>query len=598
MASVTILQLPQATGLSGNEQIEGVQNNASVRIPLSAIAAQFPKPGPPGPQGPVGPPSLPAASAAGQVPVSNSTVQGDVTFQLLPLSVIPGAAYNGITNDTAALSTYINSVPPTTRLNATIVGPMLLSTVTIPTNVQLTFIGNGLLKPAANATITINGPIVAGAWQIFDVSALGSVVTGTPDIPFCHAAWFGAVADGVTDSTAGLQAIAKLAADAGYIRIYLAAGTYKITSTVYANGANAQSFYAPTWIGVEAWQGTLIDGSALGAGVPAFKYRGSSGRKQSGYIEAVGFKGVSGSTVGIMVQGLGGLRIRRCQFFSQQDAVMLHNEESGSFTEYVTMEDCGVNPSCTTVLHYKVTSGNNSFHGSGITGRSVITASVTGPVVQVDTGSNVYNAPFNAQVFVQNSVTLFQNNNVSLPQPLGFAGEITVEMSGGVLTLGSGARTYFAGPIRANSLTNATGANVLGGRLTRVETMGVYPDGSYSYTGAKTNQLVNLTTGATTLSSLIASVSRFVGINISASNYNYRYILSVDADGSGGSGYVAIVATLRTFNTAGYGAPTFTVDVNGNLIVTNANYPASGVTAYVSESQLSAGIQGGGHMQF
>lgn len=73
MGNTTILQLPQATGLTGTEQIEGVQANTSVRIPLNLIAALGP--GPPGPVGPVGPavPFLiitPAENAAGVNPAA------------------------------------------------------------------------------------------------------------------------------------------------------------------------------------------------------------------------------------------------------------------------------------------------------------------------------------------------------------------------------------------------------------------------------------------------------------------------------------------------------------------------------------------------
>lgn len=57
MAGVTILQLPQALGLTGTEQIEAVQSGSSVRVPVSAIAAL----GPLGPVGPPGPPGTPGA---------------------------------------------------------------------------------------------------------------------------------------------------------------------------------------------------------------------------------------------------------------------------------------------------------------------------------------------------------------------------------------------------------------------------------------------------------------------------------------------------------------------------------------------------------
>src|SRR5882724_5245944 len=140
---------------------------------------------------------------------------------------IPGAAYNGTTDDRAALNAFITAAAGAPAI-AWITGPMLIgSNITTPVNIQMAFIGSGKLKPAVNTTATVNGPISAGQWQIFDISNSGATITGSIQNPFCYANWFGAVADGVTDSTIGLQAIAKLAADAGYIKIYMDAGTYK-----------------------------------------------------------------------------------------------------------------------------------------------------------------------------------------------------------------------------------------------------------------------------------------------------------------------------------------------------------------------------------
>jgi hypothetical protein len=77
MGAVTILQLPQATGLTGSEQIEAVQSGTSVKISLSGITALL-SPGLVGPEGPSGPPGptetfptiTPAEIAAGVTPVN------------------------------------------------------------------------------------------------------------------------------------------------------------------------------------------------------------------------------------------------------------------------------------------------------------------------------------------------------------------------------------------------------------------------------------------------------------------------------------------------------------------------------------------------
>lgn len=75
--------------------------------------------------------------------------------------------------------------------------------LTIPSNVALSFKKTGQLQPASGKTLTVNGPVDAGLWQIFGG---GGTVTGTPQIPYVYPEWFGAVGDGITDDAAAVQA--------------------------------------------------------------------------------------------------------------------------------------------------------------------------------------------------------------------------------------------------------------------------------------------------------------------------------------------------------------------------------------------------------
>ena len=53
----------------------------------------------------------------------------------------------------------------------------------------------GILKPSAGVTITINAPVYAGLWKIFDQSAGGAIV-GKIRAPAIYPEWFGATANG------------------------------------------------------------------------------------------------------------------------------------------------------------------------------------------------------------------------------------------------------------------------------------------------------------------------------------------------------------------------------------------------------------------
>lgn len=71
--------------------------------------------------------------------------------------------------------------------------------VVIPSNIQLVFNIGGVLKPANGVSITgTNTSIQAGLYQIFDLSAVGTIA-GTWSVTEVYPEWFGAVGDGVTD---------------------------------------------------------------------------------------------------------------------------------------------------------------------------------------------------------------------------------------------------------------------------------------------------------------------------------------------------------------------------------------------------------------
>lgn len=72
----------------------------------------------------------------------------------------------------------------------------------IPSNVALSFKRAGQLQPAVGTTLTINGPIEAGLWHIFDGAG---TVTGSPKIEYVYPEWFGAVGDDTTNDLDSIQ---------------------------------------------------------------------------------------------------------------------------------------------------------------------------------------------------------------------------------------------------------------------------------------------------------------------------------------------------------------------------------------------------------
>lgn len=142
-----------------------------------------------------------------------------------------GAKGDGITNDYSALYNLINTT--INGAKATIlfpVGTYKISTIlTIPSNICLWFVNGAMLSPDSGVTVTINGLVEAGLYQIF--SGVGTVA-GTPKVDYLYPQWWGAKADGVTDDTTAIQRAVDLANAAGGGEVHLPAGQYVIGSGV------------------------------------------------------------------------------------------------------------------------------------------------------------------------------------------------------------------------------------------------------------------------------------------------------------------------------------------------------------------------------
>jgi len=101
---------------------------------------------------------------------------------------------------------------------------------TVPANVTVRFERGGKWTINNGITVTFNGQIDAGLWQIFEYVGTGTL-TGTPQVREFNPQWFGAKGDGTTDDiTAITNTIAALPTNGGTIRFPY--GTYRITSSI------------------------------------------------------------------------------------------------------------------------------------------------------------------------------------------------------------------------------------------------------------------------------------------------------------------------------------------------------------------------------
>lgn len=454
-------------------------------------------------------------------------------------------------------------------------------------NITLIFEQGAILKPDANVTITINANLMAGPWQIFNTSNSGAIVTGLIRVPYMYAEWWGAVGNGSTDDSAPIQATLKAAADAGYIPVQLLAKTYKVTTTIYGGGSNAQRFFAPPLYGIPGYV-TTIDGSAIAAGAhPILTYIGGSGGLNPAQVRDIVFNGNT-SIIGLEFSGANGMRAVRCRFSNLNVGINFHNDLTGSFTEYCVGDHCDFQSTVNWCCQYIITSGNTSFHGSGLTNRCTIVRA-SGGVFLIQLNAIPYNAPCDIQCWTTPSATattIFQNGGNGSST---FHGTITVEVQSGTMTLGQGVNnTQFAGRILSLS------EHVVGGSLIQCDAAAINSNGSVTALGFRRAYQANMATGANILTSALgAGGARLVyAVFKFSTTYEIRMCVLVDHSGTGGAGISAVITTFTLNNAAGFGAPTFTVDTSGNPVATNAAWPASGVVCNWSEMFFGPGAPG------
>jgi len=79
------------------------------------------------------------------------------------------------------------------------------SNLTVPANLTLKLAPGAVLAVGTGATLTINGPLEAGLYQIFSCAGTGKVTFGQGSVKETYAEWWGAIGDNVTDNYAPMQ---------------------------------------------------------------------------------------------------------------------------------------------------------------------------------------------------------------------------------------------------------------------------------------------------------------------------------------------------------------------------------------------------------
>lgn len=396
---------------------------------------------------------------------------------------------------------------------------------------------------------------------------------------------FGAVGDGVADDTAALQLTIDEAMSSKR-SIYIPAGTYKITSTLI----KPQSFFTPNIAG-DGYLATKFDYSSAPANTTCLRVVGGSGTATLSNIYGIGFVGNATSTA-IEVRGQDGYDIDSCNFGTNARGVLLSNDvAAGTFTEFVKIKRCQINKSCIVPVELFRGAGNDSFHGCGITDDTVIvTNTPNAELVKIGTGCYLYNAIMDVTVFTESLATnavLIKNNSARITN---LFGRIKVENQGGSLKISDVGSTYIVGNVLVGvGSTSAGNYSVTNGSAVFCESVSFDVSGTPNTIGARNNSRDLLVSSPHTLISSSPAAVRLITLRITKSNYEYRATVLVTPQGFGGAGQATILQSWLQNNTDPLGAPTFSVDSAGRLVITNANYTGN-VTVFATSTQMGLGV--------
>ncbi len=461
-----------------------------------------------------------------------------------------------------------NTTPGTTDMHTGIAAAAAVNAQGGP---PVTFLGE---KYLINTNTTVNAPVVFG----------GAVITlGTPTTVFggiqnpagLQPENFGAKGNGTASDATALQTCLWVCANSGYIpmillpkRYLLGTGATQLTGCFPTiNAFNCVPVYGSA--GVYTGPMTILDGTGAFSSLTAILlYNAQSPGNAGVQVRDIQFTG-DANCIGLEWRGTTKQRAVRCTFSVLAEGIRWNDATAGQFTEFCMADDCLFEQVCTLKGHYVMGAGTGSFHGSGLTNRCMIAhnGNMFQPIFAIDNNALPYNAPFDCTVFCTQSTILFNNAN-SAGTNVCFIGGLTIEVDGGTLQLGHGNQMSFDGPISSNSNW------VYSGSLVRAKASLMNSGGAIALMGAEYSATQAIISGANTIASQapIFQMPRKLKIIFQAANYLFTYDLTVfPAAGSTG---VTTIANTFANNGAAYGAPIFTGAASGQLIATQAGWPA------------------------
>jgi hypothetical protein len=145
-----------------------------------------------------------------------------------------GALGNGTTDDKAAIALAVTAASGHTLFFPS--GTYKISSALTISGCSVWFEKGAILKPDASVAVVVNAPLIAGMYQIFNVTNSGATAEGQMSVERYLPQWWGAKADHSTDDTAAIQAAINCV-ESLIVSSFIQGGTVFLPQGVYRTSA-------------------------------------------------------------------------------------------------------------------------------------------------------------------------------------------------------------------------------------------------------------------------------------------------------------------------------------------------------------------------
>jgi hypothetical protein len=205
-----------------------------------------------------------------------------------------GAVGDGVANDRAAFDNAQTAAAGQQLLIPE--GTYLINTaVTMGSTVELVFEPGAKIKPATSVTVTLSGRVLAGRYQVFDLSNASAAIAGLVHNEEVFPEWWGAVADGTTDNKAVFDKIATQLTASTPRRVKLDIGTYRFSS-------KPNDFTTGVQLVGQGMSNTVLERNYTAGGINEGFLTWSGSGSNNGGIESAMVRAVTGTSSGTMLK--------------------------------------------------------------------------------------------------------------------------------------------------------------------------------------------------------------------------------------------------------------------------------------------------------